>query len=126
MSDSKKLDDKTNNELIQYLDEYIQNYFIENIPSELDILSTHTCIIGLSDIELNDIDNDEEHISFECTGMIDCSLQYGSDGDCQRGDGLESSNSFPFSLTGNAEISNIQNISIDKENIDIDTSSFTE
>ncbi len=108
------------------MDEYIQNCFIENIPSELDCLSTHTRITGLSNIELDDINFDEKYISFECTGSIDCSLQNGSDGDCQRGDGFESSASFPFSLTGNAEISKLRNINIDGESIDIGTSSSYE
>ena len=125
MSDNTKLDNETKNNLNQNLNEWLRNYFVENIPSELDSLATHICITDILIIEIDE--NIEENcISFECTGSISCSLQYGSNGDNKRGDGLQSSESFPFSLNGSTELSNLQNINIDEESINIDTSSFSE
>lgn len=104
----------------------LDSVFIEEFFDELDILSSHTRPQGASDIEITGITFDESWIQFEGTGSVDCDLQWGSDGDVRRGDGAEASMSFPFSFSGKAAIGDLSQIKIDRNDINIDTSSFYE
>ena len=61
-------------------------------------------------------------ITFRGTGSINCDLQYGSDGDCSRGDGLEWSDSYPFTFSGEAETANPKMVTVEREAVEIDTS----
>ena len=82
------------------LDELLTSYFCsEGIPSELDVLSTHTTIdsIDVNDIISAEIKQNEIILSGEATINVD--LQDGSDSDQERGDGLLSSDSFPMQFT---------------------------
>jgi hypothetical protein len=108
----------------------IQSHFDDIFTSEffdaLDILSTHTRPQGASDVEIEDVTFDENWIEFTGKGSVDCDLQYGSDGDVERGDGVESSDSFPFTFSGRVSIGDLTKIEIDKESISINTESFYE
>jgi len=74
-------------------------------------------------VKIEDIDKDT--IFFSGDGSILCQLQYGSDGDVRRGDGVEFESNFPFTFTGSASV-DLKEIHIDQDTIEVDTSSFYE
>jgi len=78
------------------LEEIIYDYLINNIPSELDTLSTHTSIDSIYIIEINGIEISKDSLVIKGDATISVELQYGSDGDCVRGNGLEYSDDFPM------------------------------
>lgn len=103
---------------------HLDDIFTAEFFDELDILSTHTRPQGASDVEIGDVTFDENWIEFSGSGSVDCDLQYGSDGDVERGDGVESSDSYPFTFSGQVPISDLTKIEIDKKSIEINTRSF--
>lgn len=105
---------------------HLDDIFTGDFFDELDCLSSHTRPQGASDVEVGELTFDEEWIEFSGTGSVDCDLQWGSDGDVSRGDGAESSASFPFKFSGRAPIGDPSKIEIDRESISVDTSSFYE
>jgi hypothetical protein len=109
-------------ELMDQLSEIFSSEFFD----ELDILSSHTRPLYAEDVDVVISEISNEIISFIGTGNILCDLQYGSDGDCARGDGLEISDSYPFTFSGEALTSNPREVSVDQSNISVDTSSFYE
>jgi len=82
---------------ISEFDDLLFDYLLNDLPSELDELSTHTTIETVYDIEIHHllIHNNNE-INVIGQGTIEVELQYGSDGDQTRGDGHIQSDSFPF------------------------------
>jgi hypothetical protein len=104
----------------------LDRLFTEDFFNELDQLSTHTRPQGACDIAITKLTFDETTVYFEGTGTVECELQWGSDGDVRRGDGLEGAASFPFTFSGQAEIADISRIEIDRDSIALDTSSFDE
>ena len=105
---------------------HLDDIFTAEFFDDLDTLSTHTRPQGASDVEIDDVSFDENWIEFDGSGSVECDLQYGSDGDVERGDGVESSDSFPFRFSGRVPIGNLSKVEIDKKSIVIDTSSFYE
>ena len=103
---------------------HLDDIFTADFFDELDCLSSHTHLQGASDVAVGELTFDEEWIEFSGTGSVDCDLQWGSDGDVKRGDGAESSASFPFKFSGKAPISDPSQIEIKRESISVDTSSF--
>jgi hypothetical protein len=108
------------------LQERLSDIFTSDFFSELDILSTHTRPQDAEDIEVKIEDIGPENISFSGTGSVLCDLQYGSDGDCRRGDGLELSDSYPFTFSGEARTPNPREVTVERDDISVDTSSFYE
>ena len=98
--------------------------FTSEFFEELDTLSTHTRPQDAENIRVQVRDIRKEVIQFSGTGSLTCDLQYGSDGDCRRGDGLEFTDSFLFTFTGQAQIDDPQKVKINPADIKIDTSSF--
>ena len=103
---------------------HLDDIFTGDFFNELDCLSSHTRPQGASDVEVSKLTFNEEWIEFSGTGSVDCDLQWGSDGDVERGDGLESSDSYPFTFSGRVPIGDISRIEIDKSSIEINTNSF--
>ena len=108
------------------LQERLAEIFTSDFFDELDQLSTHTRPQDAEDVEVEIDDIGEETISFTGTGSVLCDLQYGSDGDCRRGDGLEFSDSYPFKFSGEAQTANPRNVTVDRGDVSVDTSSFYE
>ncbi|MBN8707834.1 MAG: hypothetical protein BGO12_13445 [Verrucomicrobia bacterium 61-8] len=108
------------------LQSHLDDIFTGDFFDELDCLSSHTRPQGVSDVEVTEVTFDEDWIDFGGNGSVDCELQYGSDGDVRRGDGVEWVNSFPFTFAGRVPIADLAAIEIDRESISIDTSSFFE
>ncbi len=70
-------------------------FFMENIDN-VDCLSTHSRPDDISVGTIEIVDKNFDNISVKVNGTVCVSLQYGSDGDCERGDGCETNACFPF------------------------------
>ena len=97
--------------------------FTNDFFDELDQLSSHTRPYDaeVESITIRRICKDNVH--FSGTGTVFCSLQYGSDGDCRRGDGLEWNDSFPFTFKGFADTMNLIP-EVDSHHVSIDVSAY--
>jgi hypothetical protein len=89
-------------------------------PQELDLLSTHTRIEGISDLEIDTLEIKEEIIFCQGNGLIEVSLQAGSDRESQEDDVFYSS--FPFEF----EITLEKDFTIKESNYIFDTDSYFE
>lgn len=88
---------KEKNIQIADIEQLFFEFFINDMPSELDMLSTHTSIEMISSIEIHDlIIHQDNEINIIGQGIVDVELQFGSDGDQRRGDGHKTYDSFPF------------------------------
>jgi len=92
----------------------------DGIPTELDTLSSHTRIKDVYAGEITNINITRDEISIGGEATISVSLQYGSDGDCNRDIGLEENDS--FSMTYSLKMDH--GFDISDFQYDIDTSSF--
>ena len=113
-------------DIVAELQSQLDEIFTGDFFDELDCLSSHTRPQGASDVEITDLSFDESWIEFKGTGSVECDLQWGSDGDVERGDGAVSSDSYPFTFSGRVPIGDLSRIEIERESIQIDTSSFYE
>lgn len=108
------------------IQERLSDIFTSDFFDELDILSTHTRPQDAEDVEVEIKDIGKETITFSGTGSVLCDLQYGSDGDCRRGDGVEFSDSYPFKFSGEARTANPREVKVDRSDVSVDTNSFYE
>lgn len=108
------------------LSDHLDSVFFNEIFGKLDILSTHTRTAGVCDVIVDITDIKRDQISFKGDGIVECDLQYGSDGDVSRGDGVEWSDSYPFTFEGTASTENLEECEVEPSSIDIDTSSYYE
>lgn len=99
----------------------INDYFInEEIPSQLDELSTHTSIDCVEVDEILSLVIEKLLITVTGLATINVNLQYGSNHDCDCGDGDECNDSFPLAFTIKLDHEyNIENIEYE-----IDTSEW--
>lgn len=112
---------------IDNIEHMLTQIMLEELPDELDQLSTHTMLDEVSDIDIDEISIDGKSILVKGNGVVNVELQMGSDGDQKRGDGFKSSDNFPFDFDITLEYNDnheLQIIEVDK--LDIDTSSFYE
>lgn len=110
--------------LAEILSNKLDDIFTEDIFENLKVLSTHTSAQYTEEVFIKDIDvTDKDIISFFGAGSILCELQYGSDGDVRRGDGLRTEDSFPFSFVGHAS-TDLKVVEVYPDSIGVDTSSF--
>ncbi|MCF8416944.1 MAG: hypothetical protein K9G40_11925 [Crocinitomicaceae bacterium] len=109
---------------IENLENLFFEYFLHDIPSELDELSTHTSIEEVFDLTINSLHvNTKGEITIQGYGAIEVQLQYGSNKDQDSGDGHITSTSFPMTFDIVIILSNGK-MHIDEGDINIDTSSF--
>ena len=104
------------------IDKLLYDYLIEDIPSDLDCLSTHTTIGDVSDISFSSVEISEGGINISGNGLIEVELQYGSDGDIRREEGMAGSKEFPFIF--NIIISTDLKQIIEVNDMSFDTRSF--
>ncbi len=121
----EKAREVTLEELSMILSEKLDQIFINDVFDKLDILSTHTRPQYAEDVTVRIEDIDKVTIYFSGDGSILCQLQYGSDGDVARGDGVEFSSNFPFTFSGLAS-TDLSEIDVDRDSIEVDTDSFDE
>jgi hypothetical protein len=93
----------------------------EAFPDDLDHLSTHTRIEGLSDLEISDIRVRHDEIRVAGTGAVDVELQYGSGSDQETGMGSKLYDSYPFDFIA---ILDTDGGLVSVEKLAVDTSSF--
>lgn len=101
----------------------VNNLFYDTIDS-IDYLATHYTVDSYSVDEIKLLDLDDSTVYFKATGFVDVKLQYGSDGDMRRGDGMTMSESFPF--TGyfyGKIIDKMTKFELETETFEIDTDS---
>jgi hypothetical protein len=90
----------------------------------LEEIATHHTVHGAEIEELNLKSMDSATIVFSATGFLDCELQYGSDGDYSRGDGLRVEDSYPLKCKLVADISTPLDLEV--QDLRVDNSSFYE
>lgn len=101
----------------------IEDDMRNDVPSELDSLSTHTYIDSVENIHISSKEIKSDIATVEGSGTVYVELQFGSDMDKRNGDGLTESMSFDFSFQ--IEIDLVKKIVISRE-YDIDTEKFYE
>jgi hypothetical protein len=105
---------------IDRLTEQLTGYMMREASlNELDILSTHTQIEEVGEVEVSDVHIGQNAITVSGTGTVSVALQYGSDSD----EIPSSGNAFPFRFS--ASLDHQGNLKQIKELI-VDTSSFYE
>jgi len=103
----------------------LDKIFASEVFDELDMLSTHTRPEGVEEVKVEARNSAGGSVTFKGCGNVRCDLQYGSDGDCHRGDGLEQSDSFPFTFSGRAHKTHDGwNVVVDRDDIKVDTKGF--
>jgi hypothetical protein len=99
---------------------------IEETVDELDQIATHYYVKS-SGIEMLRVESmDHEFITFAVSGFVDCVLQYGSDGDVRRGDGVRTSASYPLTCRLQASTESPDELVIEAGSLEVDNSSFYE
>ena len=78
------------------IDSIIEDDMRNNMPSELDTLSTHTYIEEVSDINILSEEIKSNIAEVQGVGTVSVELQYGSDRDQCRGDGMTDGMRFDF------------------------------
>ena len=117
---------KEKNIQIVEFEELFFDYLINDFPSELDELSTHTILETISDIVIHDlIVHNGNEINVIGEGIVEVRLQYGSDGDARRGDGFYQYESFPFDFDLYLSYDSQKKLIINESaSIEINTDSF--
>jgi len=110
---------------IRGIESIITNYVLSELPPELDSLSTHTSIDGVTDVDLDEIEIVDGLVFVKGDGVVSVRLQFGSDGDQENGDGQIGNDSFPFEFELTLEFSSDNKLNIVKVGkLNIDTSSY--
>ena len=98
------------------------NTVIEETFSEIDILATHHSLQNVYTETLEVLHIDNEFVYFEVDGELTYELQWGSNSDLARGDGLLRDEYFPFECQVKSNVRNLDDIKVDVSTIKIDTS----
>lgn len=101
------------------------NSFIEDVPNELDALSTHISIEEIIDVDIDEINISDKFIFVKGDGVVNIQLQFGSNGDQDRDDGFKTYDSYPFDFDITMEYNDGFKIT-EINSLNIDTSSFYE
>lgn len=108
------------------LDELLLHYFNNTeFPSELDQLSTHTSITSVYISDLTNVGVSDGIINIDGFATISVELQYGSNSDLKREDGLLHTDRFPMSFSAKLSHYNGEYV-IENIEYSIDTSSWYE
>lgn len=83
-------------ELEEHIDKIVLEHTIEETFDEIDILATHHNIEEHETSSYTITEIDSRNIFIEANGSLSLRLQYGSDGDYAKGDGIAMNTSFPF------------------------------
>ena len=107
-------------------EEMVSQFYIET-HDEIDMLATHHEVLGYLVTDLTQVAKDDETITVQADGIVSVRLQYGSDGDMQRGDGSEMVIQLPFTSEFVANYKNQEGaILIESAEINVDNDSFFE
>lgn len=119
--------EKVKNALGNQVIQEINDAFDYDVIEEIDCLSTHHEIeqVYITDYEVENIGID--NIQLFVKGIVHVRLQYGSDSDVRRGDGLELDEKYPFVVTVEAPTAyKLKHFCINMETfrLDVNTDSF--
>lgn len=107
--------------LYENVDTALFDAVLEETFSEIDILATHHHIKNVHIEPLDVLDIDHEFIYFEASGSIWCEMQWGSNSDLKKGDGLVADEFFPYKCQIVANVRNLKDIRVDISSIEIET-----
>jgi hypothetical protein len=111
-------------ELESHANDAITEELMSTSVEALDEIATHHTVNGAGIEHLRIVQMDSETLVFKAKGFVDCELQYGSDGDFSRGDGVRHDDSYPLSCELVADISTP--LKLEVQNLHVDNSSFYE
>jgi len=112
---------------IANIEHLLEMYMVDDFPNELDELSTHTRIEEVADIEIDEISIEGKTIFINGAGVVNVSLQFGSDGDQDRDDGFKKHDRYPFEFEISFEYDEAKELKITEvSKLEVDTSSFYE
>lgn len=110
---------------IEDIEILISTYINNDLPSELDELSTHTRPDEVYDVDIDEIKITGQDIFVKGDGVISVELQFGSDSDQDKGDGLKNYDKFPFDFEITLAYNSKKELEITEvEKLNIDTSSY--
>jgi hypothetical protein len=102
----------------------VTDQLLETTVQELDEIATHYLVDGCNVDEMKLVQMNAKTIKFELRGSVDCQLQYGSDGDFARGDGLRVDDNYPLRCDLVADIAEPLKLTV--QGLRVDNSSFYE
>lgn len=105
---------------IEWLDQALLEYIIEQPPREIEGLATHTAYENV-DVLVTSLSIAEDQARAQVQGTIDVEFQYGSSGDLASDMGMVSGDSFPFE--GEIEL-DMSSHSVTTANIKVDVSEW--
>lgn len=88
------------------LDQIIYEDFINDFPSEIDALSTHTTIEGIEDIEIDSVNITDSIVKLTGSGTINVHLQFGSRSELKNNDAVEDVGSVDFFFKLSIDVAN--------------------
>jgi hypothetical protein len=101
---------------VEGLETLLFETIVNDIPSELDILSSHTRIVNISDVEITETAIGKEGIQITGTGIILVDLEYGGG---EERDGLNEEIDFPFYfdllLSTSLDLEQVRSLRVDTE-----------
>jgi hypothetical protein len=101
------------------LDDVLLRYMVDNVPAELDGLSSHTYLDAVSDIDVSSIEVTADGIRVVGTGIVEVTLEYGGG---ESRDGVSWEADFPFDfdvlLNHELEITEVHHLVCDTSSFD--------
>ena len=88
------------------LDQIIYEDLLNDFPSEIDALSTHTTIESIEDIEIYSINISDSIVKLTGSGTINVHLQFGSRSDLKNNDAVEDVGSVDFFFKLSVDVAN--------------------
>ena len=92
--------------------------------SELDQLATHYTLSGVDSEDLTIDVMISKVLKVSLAGSVDCDHQYGSGSDVARGDGAQSSGSYPFKAEYTPDISSPSKMTLVYDTLKVDNASL--
>ena len=78
------------------MDQIIFENLLNNFPTELDTLSTHTSLESVNNVDIESINVQSAGITLSGSASLDLDLQFGSNYDIIEGGGLQDSTTIDF------------------------------
>lgn len=106
---------------IEGIEEILRTLIDERCQSELSEVSTHTRLVGVTDVDLNSIVAGTEWVEVTGSGSVELELQFGSDSDLDRDQGFTSQEIVPFRfhilLDGDLKPKHVLSLTLDLDDI---------
>lgn len=108
------------------IDESVVYTAIAETVEGIDELASHHYIEEVETQEISVIAIDHNSVHFNAEGFVNCELQWGSNGDQNRGNGATMSTSFPFTCRLISNVNDPHIVKTDGTNFRVDNSSWYE